>query len=467
MRLSRRHGRGLTPRCAGRLGRLIVGLALLLQSLPVSAVSVAEEKTLGRKFEMQARAKLPLLNDVELTSYVNRLGQKIVAALGEQPFTYRFFVVRDSRINAFAVPGGYIYVNGGLIVRARNDDEVAGVLGHEVAHVNAHHLARQQEATQLLNYATFLGVLLAAVQPVVGAGAAALNASTQLQYRRDFEQEADYLGTRYMRQGGFDPRGMLDFLKAMLDEQHGAPTAATPYLLSHPLTDTRLSNLEAVLRTHQWDGGTRHSRSPELERARLLVRIRSETAQAVVADYRRAAELEPQDGRAQYLLGLAYFESGLFDSARPAFERARGLGYAGTDRELGRTWLGLRNLDKAVPLLRGAVEADPDDPVAQFELARALEARGDEAAAMQAYERAVQQAPSLEAAHYSLGVLAGRAGREGEGYYHIGMAYYLRGEFEQALNQFQRAAPLMPAGSEQAEEVRLSVDELSVYLNKK
>src|SRR4029077_20621584 len=159
--------------------------------------------------------------------------QKIVAALGNQPFTYHFAVVRDARINAFAVPGGYIYVHGGLLLRASNDDEVAGVLGHEIAHVNAHHLARQQEATQLLNYAALLGVLLSVVQPAIGAGAVAANAAVQLQYRREFEQEADYLGAGYMRRAGYDPRGMLDFFKKMLDEQRLTPASAPPYLLSH------------------------------------------------------------------------------------------------------------------------------------------------------------------------------------------------------------------------------------------
>src|ERR1700690_2117812 len=124
------------------------------------AISNDEERELGKKFAMAARAQLPLIDDIAVSRYVDGIGQKIVAGIGEQPFTYHFAVVRDSRINAFAVPGGYIYVNGGLLTRVSNDDEVAGVLGHEIAHVNGHHLARQQESTKLLNYASLLGLLL-------------------------------------------------------------------------------------------------------------------------------------------------------------------------------------------------------------------------------------------------------------------------------------------------------------------
>jgi predicted Zn-dependent protease len=408
-----------------------------------------------------------LLNDIELTSYVNRIGQKIVAGLGEQPFTYRFYVVRDGRVNAFAVPGGYIYVNGGLLTRAASDDEIAGVLGHEVAHVHAHHLARQQEATQILNYATFLGMLLSAVQPAVGAGAAALQTATQLEYRREFEQEADYLGTRYMRQAGYDPRGMLDFLRKMLDDQHGSPATATPYLLSHPLTDKRLTNLEGVLRTHQADGVPRRPRSLDLERVQLLVRIRSVPAQEVVADYRRMAEAAPENAWLQYLLGVAYFEAGLFDSALAAFQRAHGTRIPGVERDFGRTLFRLRQSEKALPLLRAAVEVDAADAVAWFDLARVLQDSGDDVEATRAYGRAVDLAPDFEAAHYSLGVLSGRAGREGDGYYHLGMAHYLRGELDQAYAQFQRAEPLAVGESPRAEDIRAYLTELGEVLGKR
>ena len=441
-----------------------LAVSALVWPRDVAAVSNTEELELGKKFALEARAKLPLIDDVEVTNYVNRIGQKIVGALGDQPFSYQFLVIRDPRINAFAVPGGYIYVHGGLLMRAANDDEVAGVLGHEVAHVNAHHLARQQEATQLMNYATLLGVLLSIVQPAIGAGALAVNQATQLKYSREFEQEADYLGARYMRQAGYDPRGMLDFFKKMLDEQRTTPTFAPPYLLSHPLTDTRLTNLEAVLHTHQWDSGRRQSTNLELERVQLLTRANSEPAPEVVAAYRRRVEAQPSDARARYLLGLAYLQAGAFEPARDEFETARRLGFTNLDRELGRTLLRTRQLEKARALLSRAAETEPNDPVTHLELAKTFEALQDSAGAMREYERTVELAPTLEEAHYGLAMLAGRAGREGEGFYHLGVAFKLRGEFDKALSQFEKAAPFLKAGSERAEQVHADITELSEYL---
>jgi predicted Zn-dependent protease len=145
---------------------VVVTSASAARALP----SYTEERDLGKQFALEARAQLPLLDDVEVNEHVNRIGQKIVATLGEQPFRYEFFVVREPRINAFAVPGGYVYVHAGLLTQISNDDELAGVLGHEIAHVNAHHLARQQDATKLLNYATLLGMLLSAVLAATAHG---------------------------------------------------------------------------------------------------------------------------------------------------------------------------------------------------------------------------------------------------------------------------------------------------------
>jgi predicted Zn-dependent protease len=451
--------------CQRRLRVLACVLACSLVIVqPAAGGSISDEKELGKQFDLAARAQLPLIEDVEVNNYVSRIGQRIAAALNDSTFQYQFSVVRDPRLNAFAVPGGFVYVHGGLLTRAANDDEVAGVLGHEIAHVNAHHLARQQEATQLMNYATFLGVLLSAVQPAIGAGAVAANAAAQLQYRREFEQEADYLGARYMRQAGYDPQGMLDFFKKMLDEQRTTPTFAPPYLLSHPLTDARLTNLEAVLRTHQWDAGLRKPTSLELQRVQVVVRARSEPAQDVVTFYRRQAEAQPADGRARYLLGLAQLETGSFEPARQSFEAAQQLGFTGVDRELGRTALRLQQLDKARELLSRATETDPDDPVGHYELGKVLEAQNDAAGAMREYERAFQLAPTLADAHHGFGILAGRAGQAGDGYYHLAIAYKLRGEYDQALSQFEKAEPLAAAGSERAQAVKAEIAELKEYL---
>src|SRR5262249_23365728 len=173
------------------------------------------EAELGRRFLLEARSQLPLIEDPAVTEYVERVGRRLVGVLGPQQFDYRFYVVQSPELNAFAVPGGYVFVFSGLLARAANDDELAGVLAHAVGHVSGHHLVRQQSEGQVWNYAALLGVLLSAVHPVLAAGAVAAAETAQLKYSREFEQEADYLGLRYATQAGYDPHALGSFFKTL------------------------------------------------------------------------------------------------------------------------------------------------------------------------------------------------------------------------------------------------------------
>ncbi len=444
-----------------------VTLGLLLSSLVAAnaADQYQNERDLGRRFAFEAAAELPLIHDPEVVDYVNRIGQRIVAALGPQPFSYHFLVVRDSNVNAFAVPGGYIYVHSGLLTRIANDDELAAVLGHEVAHVNAHHLAREKEATQLMNYATLLGVLASVVQPAIGAAALGANAAVQLKYSREFEQEADFLGATYMQKAGFEPRAMLDFFQKLWEDQRTTPTSVPPYLLSHPLTSQRLNALEATLKTKQWEGGPRPQASEELLRVQLIARVRSGQGKDVVDSYRKLVAENPADGRSRYLLGYALLESGSYDAAKQVLEAARELGYRDVDRELGRALLRLRQPQEARSVLARAVEIHPDDAMAQLEYGRVLEALSVNDQALAAYRRAAALDPDLGEAQYQLGMAAGRSGQAGEGFYHLGISYKLRGEYAQALSQLEKALPLLDKRPEE-QQVKEDVQELREYLGK-
>jgi beta-barrel assembly-enhancing protease len=447
------------------LRTLAVAAVAICLAVPALGVSVEKERELGRNFALAARSHLPLLNDPAVLGYVNRIGQRIASSLDDSFFDYHFSVVRDGSVNAFAVPGGYVYVNSGLLTRLSSDDELAAVLGHEIAHVHAHHLSRQQEATQLLNYATLLGALLSIVQPAIGAVATATNAAVQLRYSRDFEQEADYMGTRYARTAGYDPRAMLDFLQKLRDEQRLSPTSAPPYLLSHPLTDDRLNHLDAVLRNQGRKARPQSDKSFALEYVQVRTRALTEPAADVVAAYRAAVDSRPRDPEARFLFGVACLETGQYDAAEKALEEARAAGVPAAGAALGTLALRARQPERARMLLTQAVELDPLDAAAHADLAKTFEVLNDSESAMREYQRAIDLAPDLDSAHYALAMLAGRGGRSADGFYHLATAMRLRGEYAEALKQYERAEPLLPAVDPHGEEVRLEIKELSEFLH--
>ena len=182
----------------------------------VSGPSEDEEVRISREFRREARKQLKFVTNPEVERYIDRVGQRILSTMGPQPFDYRFFVIQDSQLNAFAVPGGSIFFFTGLIEKTKTTSEVAGVLGHEITHVKGHHMARQSglDAISLLSLVgAFLLARSGSGGQAAGVVGQAIAATRQIAYSRQLEMEADTLGVRYMSAAGFDPKGSIGFLK--------------------------------------------------------------------------------------------------------------------------------------------------------------------------------------------------------------------------------------------------------------
>lgn len=258
----------------------LLTLSVLLAAAPALA-SITTEREVGEEFALEAHRGLPLIHDYELLSLVREMGNKLVATLGNQPFDYEFFVVAEDSINAFAVPGGKVFVHAGLISRVGSEDEVADVLAHEIAHAHAHHAVRQQQKSAVANYASLLGIFLGAINPVLGQAAIAAALGQTLKYQRDFEREADFLGVGYAKKAGYDPGAMLRMLRVIYDEQRINPASVPPYFQSHPLTGERLAYLESTLKENEWQGEPKPA-SWRFQRAQAIATAYSQTRRTAV-----------------------------------------------------------------------------------------------------------------------------------------------------------------------------------------
>jgi predicted Zn-dependent protease len=438
-----------------------LALALVLPSAARGAAGGAEAE-LGRKFLLEARAQLPLVDDPAITEYVERIGRRIIKTIGPQPYDYHFYVVQHPALNAFAVPGGYVFVFAGLLVAIENDDELAGVLGHETGHVTGHHLVRQQTEGQVWSYAALLGALLSAVNPVLGAGAIAAAQTAQLKYSREFEQEADFLGLRYATEAGYDPHALGAFFKELLNEQRLNPAGVPAYMLTHPLTETRVANVETVIDTQKLKTPRgRPAAGTELAEVQAVAQAIADPPEVVLARYRKKVEDKPNDAEAQFLLGRVYQQVGQLDAARTAFERSRDLGLGGrVDRPLGAVYAALKQPAKAREALGRHLREHPNDGWAHLELGKALADGGDDSAAFVEFQRAVALDDDLDEAHRLFGVALGRRGDEAEGFYQLALASRLRGDLEQALSHFERTDRLVEQGSHRQQEVEAAIEEL-------
>ncbi len=440
-------------------------LALLLATLlalPTASFADGSERELGRRFFLEARSQLPLVDDPALTEYVNRLGQKLVASLGPQEFDYRFFVVAHPALNAFAVPGGYVFVFTGLLAKTKTDDELVGVLGHEISHVHAHHISRQQTAGQLWSAAALAGMLLALINPVLGAAGMAAAQTAQLKFSRDFEQEADFLGLRIASQSGYDPHALGSFFKQLLVEQQLNPAGVPAYMLSHPVTQDRVAHVDSVINAQKIPTPKgRPAASDDLSEVRAVSDAINEPTLVVIERYERLAKEQPKSAERQFLLGRVYQTVGKMDSARAALEQARGLGMgAQVDRPLGTVYIQMKRPKEGAEALTRYLASNPDDAYSHMELAKALTETGDNARALTELQRAIRLDPDLDEAQRLMGLALGRKGEEGQGFYHLALAARQRGDLEQAYSHFERAEPLLEKGSRQQAEVQSAMDEL-------
>ena len=206
----------------------------------VNFYSLDRELALGREMAAEVERESRLIDDPVVSEYVNRLGQNIVRnSDAAVPFTIK--VIDSDDINAFALPGGFLFVNTGLVLRAANEAELAGVMAHEIAHVAARHGTRQASRAEIVNYASIPLIFLGGWAGYAVRQAAALAIPMGfLQFSRGFEAQADHLGLAYMDRSGYDPLAFVDFFEKVETLEKRRPGFVARAFSSHPMTPARI-----------------------------------------------------------------------------------------------------------------------------------------------------------------------------------------------------------------------------------
>ena len=215
----------------------------------INFVSLEKEIALGRELAQQVEQDSKLLKDPLINEYVNRVGQNIVRnSDAKVPFTIK--VIDSSQVNAFALPGGFFYVNSGLILAADNEAELAGVMAHEIAHVAARHGTKQQSKGQLVNFAALPLIFVAG--PIgygIQQAANLLVPLTFLSFSRAMEEEADYLGVQYLYKTGYDPTALVEFFEKLQATEKAKPGSVSRLFSTHPATGNRIKKVEDAITT--------------------------------------------------------------------------------------------------------------------------------------------------------------------------------------------------------------------------
>jgi predicted Zn-dependent protease len=209
--------------------------------------SIEKEIALGRQMAQQVDRESVLVTDPLVNEYVNRIAQNIVLHSDAKiPFTVK--VIDSSDVNAFALPGGFLYVNRGLLEAAENEAEVAGVLAHEIAHVTARHGIEQASKGQLVNYASIPLIFMGGLGGFIIQQAAGLAVPlTFLKFSRGAEKEADRLGAQYMWASGYDPNALITFFEKLQAKDKKKPGTLAKVFSTHPLTGDRITEARELI----------------------------------------------------------------------------------------------------------------------------------------------------------------------------------------------------------------------------
>ena len=217
--------------------------------LGACGVSTQQEVQMGQQEAQQVSAQLPMVQDAQIQNYVNTLGQRIASRTSRADLNWQFQVVNSDVVNAFALPGGFVYVNRGVLSRADNMSEVAGVLGHEIEHVVRRHSVKQMEQAQGANVG--VGILCAltgvcqsgVAQAAINIGGTAVFAK----FSRTDEVQADEGGFNNVIRAGISPRGMLTLFQKLLAEEQSGNSNVAAWFSDHPGTSDRIADIQRML----------------------------------------------------------------------------------------------------------------------------------------------------------------------------------------------------------------------------
>jgi len=439
------------------------------------ALTTEEEKKLGKRILLEMEKRVEWVRDLTLQTYLERLGQSLLPQVGSTPFEFKFYLINAPDPNAFAIPGGYIFLTTGLIVLAENEHEVAGVLSHEISHVTARHIAQMIDRSKRINIATTAAIIAGLVlggggktSEAVATTAMATGEALALKYTREMEVDADQNSLQYMIKAGYDPHGMITFLNKIYKTSLASGTKIPPYLSTHPAIENRISLLENLLQSGQRPMGP-FKTVGNFKRIHAKAFVEEREPNVTVNYYQSLVDGDPQNLEGYYGLGLAYKKMGRLDKSMETFEKVHSLASKDIDilRELGVVYFLSGKLDQAIEMLE-AIRSIPrtgseqsDDLLGLYYLGRGYQERGDFVQALPLFLKIQKEVPEFVEVYHSLGSIYGRMGQKGLSHFYFGKHFKLRGERNNALLHFRTAFEWLEKGSPEKEEAQREIKELT------
>lgn len=427
--------------------------------VPAWAISIKEEERLAREFMKYISRRYEIIEDPIIVGYVERVGRKILSGMPPQPFKYRFYVVKEDSYNAFAIPAGHIFMHSGLLAAMENEDELAGILGHEIAHVVNRHLSKRIERSKKIDLATMAGMVAgifigaatgdATAAQTLAIGSAAAGQTASLAYSREDEAQSDQLGLEYVQRAGYDPRGLITILQKIRSKQWFTSQQIPTYMMTHPALEERLVWIDSwsKLNRKKTRPAPKISSAPTIPFRKVNIRLKAlyGDADAALQEFKSALEKSPQDADLLYGYGLTLARIGKRAEAIDLIKKAQTQNaldpFILTD--LGQIYFMDGRYREAHDTLEGALSIPAENPAGLYYFGRTQMELNQLDAAIGTFTRLIKKHPNHKQAYYSLGESYGRNQDMPNAHYYLGLHSAKKGERRTAHFHLVRARRLL------------------------
>lgn len=422
----------------------------------VHAFSIKEEKEYGENMLAIIRKEFKLVDELDVSQYVNDLGDSILAQAGPQYFDYHFYVIDNKEFNAFATPSGLIFFHSGIINAMDNEGEFVSVMAHECGHVMSRHIADRIEKSTKITAST-LAMMLAGIALGGGAlsqalvtGGMATGAAMSLAFTRQDEEEADRISFNLMESQQRDPHDMLSMLNKMYKESKIRMGNIPPYLLTHPQPKLRMGYVEDLMHINS---DVQFHKFDQFAFRRMQKRVSSLTLdpQKLYGKYRkevREATDEDIKMMAVYGLALADMSTGNYEQA---VEKMRQVMQYYPDKpilltDLGIIYLQWGQLETALMYLEDARNKDLGSWYSTFYLALALQQSGDDKRAEALYKQVLGSSVDYPKAYFQLAQIESKKGNQALSHLYLGKNFYYEGNFTTSTFHLKKALAISTSG---------------------
>lgn len=434
-----------------------------------SCMSIEAEEKLGKQYLAEIKRQVNLVDDDFAQEYISNLGNYITSHLDSKPFPLNFYIINDRQLNAFAAPGGHIFIYTGLI-EIMDLDQLAGIICHEMAHVTLRHISNQVEKGKIIGLATMAGILAGAMLGGEAAdamivGSLAAGQQVMLSYSREDERQADTIGITYASNSGFEPSAMIGALTKIQQGQYKV-NEIPPYLLTHPLGPWRMSNIESLVMLFPSNSMEKVNIEPFREDYPLIKTIlKAKYSDTLRAEKAFNAELQEDPdsslahlgialilkGRAEYTGAIGHFQKALKGMSDPLLVL----------RYISESYQLMGKNEEAIKVLEDAMKSKyRSDKSSLFLLATAYQNLEEYSKAAEIYERLAFMEPVKDQLFYELGMVYGRQDKLGLAHYNFGIYFKRIYRMKESQFHFQKAMELAGDDITLQEKIKKAMDEM-------